>query len=433
MHQTSSPSLCQTIRRPRRHRHWVVLALLLLVSTTTAVQALERLYLVRHAEKQEPWDAEFSVYQPLTEEGRARAQYWPNVLRGKHLAAVISSPYSRTVQTALTISTALKIPLTTDQATVEADQIADFISRLKTEHADQFAVLIVGHSDTLPMFLRHFGADAACEERLTLHRSGKHEVIEGYAGLFEVDLTKSGCDALQRQEVEMPDTSEAQALLEPRPVVLDSDQLTASSWHYRVVYGSESMGTAEIRLAPGEEQLEVAFNTNIGRAGISQAATVLLDPSGANHRQVSVHGPMGPSPADIEVRFEGGKAIGHSDFPRSHKKPQGKLEIDRPLPEGTFERNSLFALLPAMPIDRVAAFSLYGYDSREDLLQPIDLRVSGPLATPSRLGTSKAYRVEITGMDPGYVVWITTETPRHVLAIEWIDQPWTYELLPGKP
>ncbi len=420
---------------PRRHigGPCIVLALLALLSCGAAAEALESLYLVRHAEKQEPWPAELSVYQPLTEEGRQRAEHWASQLRGKHLAAIYSSPYGRTVQTAVAISTALKIPLHTDATTTEPDQIADFVARLRTEHAESHAVLIVGHSDTLPMFLRHFGADSACEERLTLHRSGRHELIKGYSGLFHVDLTKEGCDALDRQNVELPDPGDQEAALEPRPVALDPAQLVASSQQYRVIYGHESMGVAELSLVPGEAGLEARFSTNIGRAGIQQEAVIVLDTDGANHQKVSIHGPMGPSEADVEIRFEDGKAIGHTDFPRARQKPQGKLPVDRSIPAGTFERNSLFTLLPAMPIDRVAAFSLYAYDAREDLLQPIDLRVTGPRVDPTKFAGAEAYRVEISGMEQGFVVWIHAETPRHVLGIDWIGQPWTYELLPGKP
>lgn len=412
---------------------WLCLVLMLFLSSATAIEALESIYLVRHGEKEEPWPDELSVYQPLTEEGRLRAQHWARHLRGHHLAAIYSSPYSRTVQTAVVISSALKLPLHTDEATIEPEQITDFVDRLRTEHADHHAVLIVGHSNTLPMWLRHFGADAACEEGLTLHRSGRHELIEGYAGLFHIDLTETGCAALERQEVDLPDPADQEAVLEPRPVALDAAHLVASNHRYRVVYGHESMGIAEIGLTPGEDGLEVKFNTNIGRAGIQQEATVRLETNSAEHRSVSIRGPMGPSAADVEIRFEDGRASGHTDFPRARQKPQGKLDVDRPIPAGTFERNSLFALLPAMPIDRVAAFSLYAYDAREDLLQEIDVRVSGPQKDATKFGGAEAYRVEIQGMEPGYVVWIDAETPRHVLGIEWVDQPWVYEIMPGKP
>lgn len=420
------------------------LALLLLTSSASAAGALESLYLVRHAEKQKPWPDALTTYQPLSDTGRARAEHWAEHFESLGIEAIYSSPVSRTVQTAVAISTRLDLPLTTDEATIQKDQIGDFIDRLKAQHANDRAVLVVAHSNTLPYFLRHFGADAACEELLTLHQSGNYELIEGYAGLFRVDLSQSGCQALSRQDVALPDAppsdappsdalpSDASSAVEPRPVALDASQLTPSTRRYRIAYSRESMGIASVQLLPGDEQLEVRQTIDIGRAGIRQETSVILSADGSAHRKLHIEGPMGPSAADIEIQFEDGRAIGHSDFPRSKKKPQGKLPVDRPVPAGTFERHALLTLLPAMAIDRVSAFSLYAYDGREDLLQSIDVRVTGPQPM-QRFDNLEAYRVEITGTEPGYVVWIHPDTPRHVIAIDWIDQPWTYELVPEKP
>lgn len=404
-------------------------AILLLVLSAGTAGALESLYLIRHAEKQTPWPNDLTDFQPLSDRGQQRAQAWPSHLAELNIGAIYSSPLSRTVQTAVAVAETLGVPLNTDAATIEAGQIDDFVQRLQAEHGDLEAVLIVGHSNTIPYFLRHFGAEAACDGALTLHRSGNYELIEGYAGLFRIDLGQQGCQALSRSEVPLDATAGAADAIEPKTITLDPAQLTTTPRRYRIAYGKESMGLAVTQLLLEDDTLEVQQTTDLGRAGIRQTATVQLSADGRQHHGLTVTGPMGPSAADIQVQFTDGRAVGHSVFPRSRNKPQGKLTIDRPIPAGTYERNALLALLPAMAIDRITAFSLYAYDGRDDLLKDIQVRVTQPPAT-ERFGGVQAYRAEIQGIDPGYVLWIHPETPRHVLSIEWIDQPWVYDLVP---
>lgn len=433
------------LSNPQPLRLGLLLCLALSLALTPAVQALDTLYLIRHGEKQTPWPKNLGTYQPLDDTGRQRAAVWAKTFAEidsqESIAAVYSSPYSRTVQTALPIAQALDKHVQVDAASAEEASIAAFAETLRTRHA-QGAVLVVGHSNTIPYFLRHFGADAACAEALTLHTSGAYELIEGYDGLFRIDLNGEGCDALERREVTLPKPGDASGddALAPRPVRLDAAHLEAGTWRYRVVYGHESMGLSDLELAPIEGGVEVRQNVNIGRAGIRQdiRIAVLEDGTPVQHRTDSIRldGPMGPSSADVLLQTLDGRLQGHTDMPRSRQKPQGKLAVDRELPPGTFERHALLALLPAMPIDRVAAFSLYAYDSRDDSLHPIDVQVTGPMEPPQQLGLQSPpalYRVEVQGTEPGYVVWVHPDTPRHVVAIEWVGQPWIYALMPGKP
>lgn len=458
MHRPLNPSA-----RPRRSpttaalgiRYVLMLALLLSCVAAPAVQALDTLYLIRHGEKEVPWPKTLGTYQPLDDAGRQRAAMWADELADidlkEPIAAVYSSPYSRTVQTALPVARALGLTVQVDPASAEKGSIAAFVETLKTQHASDGAVVVVGHSDTIPYFLRHFGADPTCANALTLHTSGAYELIAGYAGLFRVDLNGQGCTAIERREVE-PQEAEPEAEtadLEARPIWLDAAHLEPAQRRYRVTYGRESMGLSDLELAAVDDGLEVRQSVQIARASIQQDIRIgiAVDASPRQHRTDSVRmsGPMGPSSADVLLQTLDGRLQGHSEVPRSRQKPQGKLAVDRTLPAGTFERHALLALLPAMPIDRVAAFSLYAYDSRDDTLHPVDVRVTGPMAPPDHLalggqGTKASsseaqglYRVEVQGTEPNYVVWIHPETPRHVVAIEWVGQSWIYALVPGKP
>jgi phosphohistidine phosphatase SixA/ketosteroid isomerase-like protein len=105
-------------------------------------------YLVRHAEKETDGED-----PGLTEAGRARAAALPRVLRSADLRAVYATPLRRSALTASPVAEGLGIPVTT-YAPGETEALA---KRLRTEHAGE-AVLVVGHSNTLPELLRHLGA-----------------------------------------------------------------------------------------------------------------------------------------------------------------------------------------------------------------------------------------------------------------------------------
>lgn len=115
------------------------------------------IYLVRHGEKQTTGkDPE------LTVQGKARAQNVAAMLRKAGIEAVFSSQTTRTVQTAQPMAHVAGVEVQTyDPSKPEA-----MVSKLKALKGG--AVLVVGHSNTLPALVRMFGGapgtDIADEE-----------------------------------------------------------------------------------------------------------------------------------------------------------------------------------------------------------------------------------------------------------------------------
>jgi len=106
-----------------------------------------QVYLVRHAEKgsDDPRDPS------LAEAGAARAEALAGALRHAGLEAVYATPYRRTQQTAAPTATASAVEVTVRPVAgpVDADAAA-FAEELRARHADGGAVLVVGHSNTIP-------------------------------------------------------------------------------------------------------------------------------------------------------------------------------------------------------------------------------------------------------------------------------------------
>ncbi len=166
--------------------------------------ALDTLYLVRHAEKASwPADPDLAVFQPLSPVGVARAAALADRLKTAGIAAVYTSRTTRTIETAVPLVQATGIPIAADDATTKPEQMAAFLTGLREKHAGGKAVLIVGHSNTLPELLRTLGAAPDCYARLNITGQPGNLLIEGYEGLWKVDLKKQGCAAIERETLKV--------------------------------------------------------------------------------------------------------------------------------------------------------------------------------------------------------------------------------------
>ncbi len=125
----------------------IILVVLFSFSALPVAHAQEVVYLIRHAEQ--VLDVEDP---PLTEAGHQRAKTWAAILRDANIKAIYTSKKRRTKQTGEPVAQALNIPL----QTMPRRDVAGLVDRLRTRHADE-AVLIVGHSRTVPKLIRELG------------------------------------------------------------------------------------------------------------------------------------------------------------------------------------------------------------------------------------------------------------------------------------
>ncbi|MDP3369415.1 MAG: phosphoglycerate mutase family protein [Brevundimonas sp.] len=155
------------------------------VSLLTAGLAMaQTVVLVRHAEK-----ADASADPALSEAGQARAQALAEALADMHPVLVLTSPLQRTRLTAA--RTAQYHSARLEAVSLEdggAAHVAATVARVRALPADA-AVLIVGHSNTVPLIARALGyAEAAdmpeCEyDRMTtlhLMGDGTHGEVSRY-------------------------------------------------------------------------------------------------------------------------------------------------------------------------------------------------------------------------------------------------------------
>lgn len=126
-------------------------ALIILLCAAAAGSLAEPsiIFLVRHAERADAGGAP-QKDPSLSQIGQARAEALAQTLKDSGIRYIFVTEFRRTQQTAQPLASALKIPLTT----VVAEETAALVGQI--QKADG-AVLVVGHSNTIPEIIRALG------------------------------------------------------------------------------------------------------------------------------------------------------------------------------------------------------------------------------------------------------------------------------------
>lgn len=121
---------------------------LLAVIVSFPAAAQEVVYVIRHAEK------EIIGEDPsITDEGKARAAAWAEMLQHAELDVVFTSDAKRTQETGAIIAEILELPThSVDRA--DSTGLTDVLS---FDHEED-VVLVVGHAETIPAIIESLGA-----------------------------------------------------------------------------------------------------------------------------------------------------------------------------------------------------------------------------------------------------------------------------------
>lgn len=135
---------------------WVGSAALVAVGLVPSVAEAQMVIVVRHAERADAGAAAGNAMTAapdpeLSAAGKARAQALAAMLKDAGVTAIYTTEFRRTKDTAVPLAEALKI---TSEVVSARDQAA-LIAKIKA-HASG-AVLVVGHSNTVPAIIKALG------------------------------------------------------------------------------------------------------------------------------------------------------------------------------------------------------------------------------------------------------------------------------------
>lgn len=144
-------------RRRRRRRRIQIVIIYTLIAIGLAwffeSQATTTIIFVRHAEK----DLSVANDPPLSEAGRARVAELTRQLVDADVVAgvdaIYATPFRRTQQTAQPLADALDLPINTYDASDTETVLESILERYKGK-----IILVVGHSDTIPVLIANLGA-----------------------------------------------------------------------------------------------------------------------------------------------------------------------------------------------------------------------------------------------------------------------------------
>lgn len=145
-----------------------VLAVLVLAAWIVASWGSTTVVLVRHAEKMELGDD-----PGLSEVGLAHAQRLAEMLERAGIEAIYVSEARRTRETAAPVAALAGV----EPRVVRADQHAKLLRRLKWRHRSE-VVLVVGHSNTVPVIADGLGAEIGLVD------------AEDYSGLWIISYSR---------------------------------------------------------------------------------------------------------------------------------------------------------------------------------------------------------------------------------------------------
>jgi broad specificity phosphatase PhoE len=164
------------------------------LARTQATPAGDKLvFIVRHAEKASATDPDPS----LSEEGRARAAALASALGDARVSAIIVTPRKRTTETAANVALATQVtPFVVPFGASTPEHVASVSTAVRS--SDASAVLVVGHSNTVPAIIAALGGPRMpdlCDA--------------AYANLYVVRLPANGAPTLVRAQFGAPDHAEA--------------------------------------------------------------------------------------------------------------------------------------------------------------------------------------------------------------------------------
>lgn len=110
------------------------------------------IYVVRHAERASSTDPD----SPLNEAGVARAHALADALGDAGVDAIITSQFVRTQATAAPLAERLGLPVQVERVSDPEGSSQALARRILADHAGK-TVLVVGHSNTVPLIVRALG------------------------------------------------------------------------------------------------------------------------------------------------------------------------------------------------------------------------------------------------------------------------------------
>lgn len=211
-------------------------------------------------------------------------------------------------------------------------------------------------------------------------------------------------------------------------VAFDPSQLTARRDSLQILVQGNPMGTQTLDISAEGDAIVVVERTAIPLMGMTQETRMVLDAGSLALRALDQTGQVGPQAAETHLTVSGDRITGRAQTPQ----PGGQAkvaEIDTAFAVGALEANQLTNMVPALPLEEGASYTLNVLNASDGSFKPYTVRVEASDSVTVPAGTFDAYRVTVSGGSVSLVLFVSREAPRRIVRLEAVGQPLVMELV----
>jgi zinc protease len=209
---------------------------------------------------------------------------------------------------------------------------------------------------------------------------------------------------------------------------LDRAQVVARRDSFQVVVRDQVMGAMTSAVDVGADSVTYHESTSIAGGMVQQETAVRFNPSDLSVVQVDQTGTTQGQAAATHLTYGAGRVKGTATTPQPTGTPETS-QIDTTVAPGTYDDNALNVILPALPLEIGRTFNLGVFVSGKGQTQVLQVKVSNGDSVTVPAGTFQTYRLDIQGGQVPIAMYVTKDTPRHIVKIAFIGAPFVFELV----
>ena len=213
------------------------------------------------------------------------------------------------------------------------------------------------------------------------------------------------------------------------PLVFDREHLVTRRDSFQVSVQGNPFGYMVAGLVVSPDSIVYVEETVIAAAGFRQRTVVRLDPETFAARTVDQTGSGAGQTLETHLVYENGRVKGRAQTPVPGAAAPKVADIDTALAPGTIDVNALQPLVAALPLAEGASIAVATFDASDVVTRTLTAKVSGVQDVTVLAGTFSAFRVEVSGGQQPLVFYVSRTTPRRLLKIEIVGQPFSFELV----
>ncbi|HUL50396.1 MAG TPA: insulinase family protein [Gemmatimonadales bacterium] len=211
------------------------------------------------------------------------------------------------------------------------------------------------------------------------------------------------------------------------PLPLDPAQLVSHRDSFSVLLQGQPFGWRTTALRRTADSLVYVESMNLGNTGAQQIRLV-FDPQTLEVRSLVETGSVGGQKNEANLDYSNGRVTGRAVVPQESGQPKS-LTIDTTITPGTYDDNAVNVIVPALPLSVGKTYPLRVFSSGDGTSKVLTVTVTASDSVRVPAGAFQAFKVEVTGGQAPFVLWVGGDTPRRVVKLEVVGAPIEFQLV----